>query len=212
MRRYLRRFIILIIIIIYKINYGLTISCRSLIIFVFQCGFLNYAFFIEHCGQAVWFFVALQKKIEFEKLDQQAATECLENRKILVLNKSRNPTPDVIGKKRLMYSFNKLDDSSVIKIISSEASKEARRREEQNRESLENTLGDADRNKLSLFKTKSMVVRQGAKTCSFRTSSCRGATTEQRKQHIYNERLLGNDLYVKNHIPVEVSVSQYIDS
>jgi len=172
-------------------------------------------YIIEHCGQTVWFFIAQQKKIEFEKLDQEAATESLKNRKSQVLNKSRNATPDHIGQKRLMYSFNKLDDSSVIKILSSEESKDARQCDEnagENYEKDNNTAGDADSNKLGLFKTKSLIIRQGGQICSFRTRSCREAKTEQHKQELDNEKFLKNELYLKNHIPIEVSVSQYIDA
>ncbi len=107
-----------------------------------------------------------------------------------------------------MYSFNKLDDSSVIKIISSEESKEARRREEQISENSKKNVKNAGINKVESFKADSRMINKGRQEFH-RTNSFLGTTTSQKKNETYSNKPLENDSYVNLY---DTSVSHYIDS
>ena len=57
----------------------------------------------------VWFFIALQKKRELEKLDLIVATKYVEHRNDHHIHRVRDP-------KRTMYNFNKLNNESIIRL------------------------------------------------------------------------------------------------
>lgn len=61
--------------------------------------------------------IALQKKIELDKLDKLVASKYVEHRKKIQSNHSNNIAKDDLKPKRMMYSFNKLNDASVITIV-----------------------------------------------------------------------------------------------
>lgn len=66
----------------------------------------------------IWFFIALQKKLELDNLDKQAASKYLEHRKNLnVLSNKRSKDPQ-----RVMYNFNKLNGESAIKLANGQNS------------------------------------------------------------------------------------------
>ena len=90
--------------------------------------------FLEHVGQTAWFLVAFQKKLHLEKLDRLAALNYIKHRmtmskqthKLNTNNESEEPKEQMFSNlhsKRVMYSFNKLDDFSVITVTSNECNR-----------------------------------------------------------------------------------------
>lgn len=65
----------------------------------------------------VWFFIALQKKRELDKLDRIVATKYVEHRKDHHIHRARDP-------KRIMQNFNKLNDKSVVTLHDSSVQRE----------------------------------------------------------------------------------------
>jgi hypothetical protein len=75
--------------------------------------------------------IALQKKLELDRLDKLAASKYVEHRKSLHSNQiqknmvaEQSDQINTLKPKRLMYSFNKLNDSSVITIVHGPVHKE----------------------------------------------------------------------------------------
>lgn len=73
--------------------------------------------------------IALQKKIELDKLDTLVASKYVEHRKRIhsnnnPSNSSKEPNDlNSLKPKRMMYSFNKLNDASVITIVNNHVPK-----------------------------------------------------------------------------------------
>lgn len=106
--------------------------------------------------------IALQKKIELDKLDTLAASKYVEHRKRIhsnnnPSNSSKEPNDlNSLKSKRMMYSFNKLNDASVITIVNNHVPKA----EEEERQSSPCQMEGSSIGSNGILKNRTVVFSQ----------------------------------------------------